>query len=85
MIKKSRRSRLKHKRQSNSQPIAVKEAKQPPQVLSLSTKQSSAAKPQATAVERRVYYSNMISDLKRTLITAAFIFILLIVLYFVFH
>jgi hypothetical protein len=81
MTKKSRRSRVKHKRRGSRKPLAVKEAGQSPQVLPLSPKQASVAKSTAT-LEQATLYRNVLSEIKRSLTIAAVLLVLLIVLYF---
>ena len=82
MTKKSRRSRLKHKKQSSRKPLAVKEAGQSRQVLPLSPKQAPAARPPITVAERSERYHYVLSDLKRALVIAGALLLLLIALSF---
>lgn len=83
MPKKSRKSRLKYKRQSSPQSLAVKESRQPPQSISALPEQASAAKSPVRTAEQPIRYPYVVSDLKRTLITAAVMFALLFILYFI--
>jgi len=82
MSKKSRRSRLKHKRQGSHKPLAVKEAGQSRQVLPLSPKQASVTRSPVMTLEQASFYRNMLSEIKRSLTIAAVLFVLLVVLYF---
>ncbi len=85
MSKKSRKSRLKYKRQGHPQSLAVKEAGQSPQPLPVLPKQASAAKSPVRTAEQPVRYPYIVTDLKRIGITAGAIFTLLIILYFIFR
>jgi hypothetical protein len=82
MTKKSRRSRLKHKRRGSPKPLAVKEAGQRPQSLPLPPKQAPAARPPITVAERSERYQYVLSDLKRALVIAGALLLLLIALSF---
>jgi hypothetical protein len=82
MSKKSRRSRLKHKKRSSRKPLAVKEAGQSRQVLPLSPKQASVTRSPVTTLEQATLHRNVLSEIKRSLTIAVVLFVLLIVLYF---
>jgi len=83
MSKKSRRSRARHKTRSSPKRLAVKEVSQRPQSLPLSSKPPPVAKSTVTmAAELADRYKYVLSDLRRSVVTAAVLFVLLIVLYF---
>jgi hypothetical protein len=85
MPKKSRKGRLKQKRQFVPQSIGVNETTLPIQPVSPPNKQSSQAKAQVSIDELATHHQYARTDLKRSLITGGSIFSLLVVLYFILH
>ena len=82
MPKKSRRNKLKRQRPANPQTLTVKEPSQSPQVIIFPSKQKARAKSPVTVEEQTNRYQYVLSDLRRSIILAVVILIILFVLYF---
>jgi hypothetical protein len=83
MPNKSRKSRLKYKRQGNPTSLAVKESGQSPQPLPALSKQAPPTKSQVATDELAIRHQYVRSDLKRTFIIGGAMFALLFILYFI--
>jgi len=73
--------RVKSKAQHHPANVSLRKAKSSPS-LSLSFKQSPAVKAAAEILKQADYHRRIISGIKRSLVTAGFALILLVVLYF---
>jgi hypothetical protein len=85
MPRKSRKGRARYKARVIRKPLAVKEAGQRSQPLSLLSKPAPGAKPPMTMAEqddRYQYRLYWLSDLRRAFTIAGLLLLLLVVLYF---